>query len=119
MVNSLGGILTQAIFIMTNDGWWDDTPGYKQHLAFGALRAIEFRKPVIRSANTGISCFINARGQVSHATKYGKEAGFYANCTFSDVKTIYAYTGDWIAYLALILGATMILYSFFLRFTKN
>lgn len=109
----------QAIFIMTNDGWWDDTPGYKQHLAFGALRAIEFRKPVIRSANTGISCFINALGQVSHATKYGKEAGFYANCTFSDAKTIYAYTGDWIAYLALILGVTMILYSFFLRFTKD
>ena len=108
----------QAIFIMTNDGWWDDTPGYKQHLAFGALRAIEFRRPVIRSANTGISCFINARGQVSHATKYGKEAGFYANCTFSDAKTVYAYFGDWIAYIALILGAIIIIYSFFLRFTK-
>jgi apolipoprotein N-acyltransferase len=109
----------QAIFIMTNDGWWDDTPGYKQHLAFGALRAIEFRKPVIRSANTGISCFINARGQVSHSTKYGKEAGFYANCTFSDAKTIYAYFGDWIAYLALILGAILIIYSFFLKFTNS
>lgn len=109
----------QAIFIMTNDGWWDDTPGYKQHLAFGALRAIEFRKPVIRSANTGISCFINARGQVSHATKYGEEAGFYANCTFSDAKTIYAYFGDWIAYLALILGAILIIYSFFLKFTNS
>lgn len=109
----------QAIFIMTNDGWWDDTPGYKQHLAFGALRAIEFRKPVIRSANTGISCFINARGQVSHSTKYGEEAGFYANCTFSDAKTIYAYFGDWIAYLALILGAILIIYSFFLTFTNS
>lgn len=52
----------EAIFIMTNDGWWDDTPGYHQHLAYGILRAIEFRKPIARSANTGISCFVDAKG---------------------------------------------------------
>jgi apolipoprotein N-acyltransferase len=27
--------------IITNDGWWGDTPGYRQHLQYGALRAIE------------------------------------------------------------------------------
>lgn len=42
----------QAIFIMTNDGWWDNTLGYIQHCYIGALRAIEFRKSIARSANS-------------------------------------------------------------------
>ena len=45
----------QAIFIMTNDGWWDNTAGHKQHLKFASLRAIETRRSIARAANTGIS----------------------------------------------------------------
>ena len=41
------------IFIITNDGWWRDTPGYKQHLIYGGLRAIETRRSIARSANFG------------------------------------------------------------------
>jgi apolipoprotein N-acyltransferase len=52
-----------AIFIITNDGWWKNTQGYKQHLWYASLRAIETRRPVIRSANTGVSCIINIRGE--------------------------------------------------------
>jgi apolipoprotein N-acyltransferase len=55
-----GNILT----IITNDGWWGDTPGYKQHMNYARLRAIESRKWVARSANTGISCFIDPLGNV-------------------------------------------------------
>ncbi|OFY68588.1 MAG: apolipoprotein N-acyltransferase, partial [Bacteroidetes bacterium RIFOXYA12_FULL_33_9] len=43
------------IFIITNDGWWEDTPGYKHHLSYASLRAIETRRSIARSANTGIS----------------------------------------------------------------
>ncbi len=56
--------------IITNDGWWGDTPGYKQHLAFGAMRAIETRRSIVRSANTGISCFINQRGEIIKPTAW-------------------------------------------------
>ncbi|MFN3940829.1 MAG: apolipoprotein N-acyltransferase, partial [Chitinophagales bacterium] len=49
------------IFIITNDGWWGNTAGHKQHCLYGRLRAIENRKSIARSANTGISCFINQR----------------------------------------------------------
>jgi apolipoprotein N-acyltransferase len=52
----------QALFIITNDGWWKNTNGYKQHLYYASLRAIETRRPVARAANTGISCFIDIRG---------------------------------------------------------
>jgi len=46
----------QALFIITNDGWWKNTNGYKQHLYFASLRAIETRRQVVRAANTGVSC---------------------------------------------------------------
>jgi apolipoprotein N-acyltransferase len=37
--------------IMTNDAWWGTSPGYRQHLAYGRLRAIETRRDIARSAN--------------------------------------------------------------------
>lgn len=52
------------IAIMTNDGWWGNSPGYRQHLTFASIRAIETRRAVARSANTGISCFVDQRGVV-------------------------------------------------------
>lgn len=58
------------IAIMTNDGWWDDSPGYHQHLAFAPLRAIETRRDIVRSANTGISCTIDQRGMIHDRTPW-------------------------------------------------
>src|SRR5690606_15737264 len=49
----------QFIAIVTNDGWWGNTSGKDQHLLYAKLRAIENRRWVARSANTGISGFIN------------------------------------------------------------
>ncbi|MBK8483365.1 MAG: apolipoprotein N-acyltransferase [Saprospiraceae bacterium] len=113
----------EAIFIMTNDGWWDDTPGYHQHLAYGILRAIEFRKPIARSANTGISCFVDAKGDVSLPTSYGKEASLISLMLFNKEKTIYLQTGDLIAMLCIAMSACILLFSLFkfltIRFSKN
>ena len=53
--------------ILTNDAWWGDTQGYKQLLSYTRLRAIETRRSVARSANTGISAFINGRGDILKA----------------------------------------------------
>ena len=60
----------QFITIMTNDAWWSDSPAYRQHLAFGRLRAVETRRSIARSANTGISCFIDQRGELSEVTDW-------------------------------------------------
>ena len=84
----------EAIFIMTNDGWWDNTAGHKQHLAYATLRAIETRRPVARSANTGISCFINQRGDILQATKYGEKAAIRGTIMFNDAITFYVKWGD-------------------------
>lgn len=90
----------QATFIMTNDGWWDNSAGHKQHLAYARLRAIETRKSIARSANTGISCYINQRGDVQQPTKYGEEAALRQNIQFNDRITFYVRWGDLIARFA-------------------
>jgi apolipoprotein N-acyltransferase len=64
----------EAIFVITNDGWWGDTPGYKQHMSFSRIRAIENRRSLARSANTGTSCIIDQRGDVIQKTAYWKQA---------------------------------------------
>ncbi len=51
--------------VITNDAWWNNTPGHKQHFSYAKLRAIEQRKWVVRSANTGISCFIDPLGKTT------------------------------------------------------
>jgi len=52
------------IVIITNDGWWGNTPGYKQHENYARLRAIETRRWIARSANTGVTCFIDPTGRI-------------------------------------------------------
>ena len=106
----------QAIFIMTNDGWWDDTPGYKQHMAFSKLRAIEFRKPVIRSANTGISCFIDARGNLGKSLGYNVHSSINQGVTFSPYLSFYAKFGDLLAYLALLFATFFVILRLFRYF---
>lgn len=60
--------------IITNDAWWGRTPGHVQHWNFARLRAIENRQYIARSANTGISGFMNSRGDVLDHTSYNEPA---------------------------------------------
>lgn len=58
----------EFLAVITNDAWWGDTPGYVQHLSYARLRAIELRRDVARCANTGISAFIDQRGDIVSQT---------------------------------------------------
>lgn len=101
----------QAIFIITNDGWWEDTPGYKQHMAFSRLRAIENRRYVVRSANTGISCFINPRGDVSQATGWWVEDVIKGKIQPKTEMTIYSTYGDFLGRSSLLVAGLLLLYA--------
>jgi apolipoprotein N-acyltransferase len=103
-------------FIMTNDGWWDNTAGHRQHLQFASLRAIETRKPIARSANTGISAFINARGDILAPTEYGVAAAISGEIHPSDEVTFYVLWGDLIGRIAGFLSAIFFLNSLVKRF---
>jgi apolipoprotein N-acyltransferase len=117
-----GGYLRKGanfMTIITNDGWWDDTGGYRQHLRFAALRAIEGRRAIARSANTGSSCFINQRGDISQATDYGVEAAIKGNLTLNDRLTFYTIWGDLIARIALFTTIILLLNSVARRLSRN
>lgn len=83
-----------AIFIITNDGWWGKTPGHRQHLHYASMRAIETRRSIARSANTGISCFINQRGDILQATKYDEQITIRGSIKMNDAQTFYTRYGD-------------------------
>ncbi|MFZ1496843.1 MAG: apolipoprotein N-acyltransferase, partial [Saprospiraceae bacterium] len=91
----------QAIFIMTNDGWWDDTAGYLQHLKFGALRAIETRRYIARAANTGTSSVILPTGEITQSTAYGSDAAFIGKIGLRNEQTFYVQYGDYLSRIAI------------------
>ncbi|MEM6299498.1 MAG: apolipoprotein N-acyltransferase [Bacteroidota bacterium] len=101
------------IFVITNDGWWGDTPGHRQHLRFSQLRAIETRRLIARSANTGISCFINAKGEITEQLDYGKMGALRQTVKVNDnPPTVYTRYGDYLGRLSAFLGVTFFLSAF-------
>ena len=80
--------------IITNVGWWGDTPGYKQYFAISRLRAIENRRYVSICANTGISGLINAKGQVLTKSKYWTQDALKYDVPNLHQKTFFASHGD-------------------------
>ncbi|HTB07454.1 MAG TPA: apolipoprotein N-acyltransferase [Bacteroidia bacterium] len=94
----------ELIFIITNDGWWQDTPGYRQHLCYARLRAVEMRRSIARSANTGVSAFIDQRGTILQRTSWWQPATLKASLNINREMTFYALHGDYIGRYASILS---------------
>lgn len=86
--------------IITNDGWWGNTPGYNQHLRYASLRAIETRRDIARSANTGISAFINQKGDIVSQTKWWQPAYLKGEVTLNEKITVFVKYGDYIGRIA-------------------
>ena len=90
--------------IITNDGWWGNTPGHKQHLNFARLRAIETRKWIVRSANTGISAIINDRGEIVDTRPWDTMAAIKFSVPLNKQSTLYVTLGDFLYKLTLNLA---------------
>ncbi|HRZ78204.1 MAG TPA: nitrilase-related carbon-nitrogen hydrolase, partial [Bacteroidales bacterium] len=101
----------ELMFIITNDGWWGNTAGHRQHLTFASLRAIENRRSIARSANTGISAFVNQRGDILQATPYWEPAVIRGTLPANSQKTFYTIQGDYLARIAAFVTAFMLLIS--------
>jgi apolipoprotein N-acyltransferase len=95
--------------IITNDGWWDDSPAPRQHLSFASLRAIENRRAVARSANTGISAFINQKGEIIEQSAYNTRIGLRNTLKMNEEITFYSRFGDIIARFAIFVVAYLLL----------
>jgi apolipoprotein N-acyltransferase len=100
----------ELIFISTNDGWWKDTPGYKQHFQYARLRAVETRRYIARAALTGISGFIDSKGRVLSETDWWTADSQKEVIHKNNKVTFYVKHGDYIGRLSLFLLFLLLLY---------
>ncbi|MGJ8655703.1 MAG: apolipoprotein N-acyltransferase [Akkermansiaceae bacterium] len=112
----------QMIVNVTNDGWFGESKAARQHMANARFRAIELRRPMVRCANTGVSCIIDtAGGVVDDVTKRRQVLEDANGSIFTDGNlfghvrvpvnprwTLYALAGDWFVILCAFMGVGMI-----------
>ncbi|WP_262915331.1 apolipoprotein N-acyltransferase [Niabella ginsengisoli] len=110
---------SNLICIITNDGWWGNTQGYKQHMNYARLRAIESRKWVARSANTGISCFIDPYGNIIQQLPWDVDGALKQTVPAYITDTFYTKYGDWISKLLSVAAAALLLLVIIKVFTKK
>ncbi len=97
--------------VITNDGWWRNTPGYRQHVSYASLRAIETRRSIAHSANTGISALINQKGQRLVQTKWWEPTSVKGIINLNDDLTFYVKYGDYPGRISVIVMLLLGLYS--------
>ena len=98
----------EVLFNLSNDEWFGTSGGAEQHLSAAVLRAIELRRPVLRSTMSGISVAIDPSGVVAERLEGDEPGVFVIDVAPGRVRTLYARTGDawaWgFAALALLLA---------------
>ena len=100
-----------VLFIMTNDSWWGDSDGHKQLLLYGNLRAIENRRDIVRSANSGISAFINQKGEITSSLPYETNGALVGKAKLNNELTFYSQHGDYLVRIALIIAGILLGYT--------
>lgn len=109
----------QVMSIITNDGWWSNTPGYRQHLRYASLRAIETRRSIARSANTGISAFINQRGERVAELGWWHEDCLTGSINLNNELTFFVRHGDFIGRISTFMFTLLALLYFTIAVTKR
>ena len=108
----------ELICILTNDGWWKNTPGYKQHASFASLRAIENRRCVVRSANTGTTSIINQRGDIVQATDWWVKDVIRGTVNLNKDTSFYTKYGNVLGRSFGFISLLLLLLTFVKRFQK-
>ncbi len=109
----------RAFFIISNDGWWGDTPGYRHLFTISRLRAVEHRRAVARAANTGMSGFITARGDIGRTLGWQERGTLTDEVALNDRLTFYTRYGDYIARIAQYVALLCVLYYVAYRVRKR
>jgi apolipoprotein N-acyltransferase len=98
----------KLLTIITNDAWWGDTPGYRQHLNYARLRAIETRRCIARCGNTGISAFIDQLGRIRSRTPWWEPAVLRGTVNLSSRETFFVQAGDIVGRLCVFLTVLLL-----------
>ncbi|TAE20825.1 MAG: apolipoprotein N-acyltransferase [Candidatus Kapaibacterium sp.] len=98
--------------IITNDGWFNGTPGPEQHYMIGAMRSVENRRYLARCGNTGISGFLTPTGTSLERTAINEQRAISAELPLLSQQTLYSRLGDWLPMLCAGIAVAMLLFSF-------
>jgi apolipoprotein N-acyltransferase len=91
---------SELLTTITNDAWFGPTAAPHQHFAQAAMRAIENGRYLVRSANTGISGFVDPYGRVLSRSRLFEPAVLVGEARLLRAATIYTRTGDLFAYFS-------------------
>ena len=108
---------SEMIVVITNDAWFGRSASPAQHQMIAVMRAIEFRRPVVRAANTGISCFIDASGRITGETALLERAYRVETVQPSNVRTVYARFGYLFGAAAFLVSFLPVVF-YLIRYTK-
>lgn len=100
----------EVMLVMSNDGWWGNTPGHRRLFDYCRLRAVETRRAIARSANTGVSGFITPRGDVVEKMGWDERGVLTSSVEVREDKTLYVNYGDWVGRVALLVSLLGVLY---------
>ncbi|MFL6541972.1 MAG: apolipoprotein N-acyltransferase [Chthoniobacterales bacterium] len=102
---------------VTNDGWFLRSAGSQQHLVHAIFRCVEMRRPMVRAANTGVTCVVNQLGRVTQILTDDKGSQFTEGVLTSEVAvptsgelTFYARHGEVFAYGCCVIAALTFAY---------
>lgn len=102
-----------VLTIITNDGWFGFTGGPYQHRQIAVLRAIENRISIIRSANTGISCYILPTGKIIREAALGVKKNLVADVPVTEKHTFFTKHGDIPGKISLIVLLGIVLFKLY------
>ena len=95
----------QALFTISNDGWFGKTAARRQHLEIVRMRAAENRRWILRAANDGITASIDPAGRVRSTLPLFVEATSSVRFNYETGQTFYTRHGDWFPVLCALLAA--------------
>lgn len=93
---------------VTNDAWFGDTVAPRQHLAMARMRTVEFRRPMVRAANSGISEVIDAGGETVARIDLSRRGAATGRILPREGETIYAKIGEIFAVSCTIITLLML-----------
>lgn len=94
--------------VITNDSWWGNTPGYKQHLSYSCLRALELRRDLARCGNSGISCFIDQKGDILQQGSWWEEATMRDSVNLNSEESFFVRHGDIVGRVSVLVMLLML-----------
>jgi apolipoprotein N-acyltransferase len=107
---------SQFIVVITNDVWFGPYASPIQHAMISVMRAIEFHRPVVRCANTGISMIIDPYGRIIKQTKTFERTILTGTITPCSYKSFYLRYGNIFGLFSFIISLAVVIYYFINRF---